>query len=140
LRKNNFIRFTLFSGVGWIIDLVTFSLLVNKFHIQPFYANFISSYIGITFVWFMALNAVFEKKNISYARYLLTYWTFQLFSITFYSELLNFIFVILQGNLPMILWTNSQELLSKIIVTPLNLFTNYIFMKNLTKLMKSHIN
>lgn len=131
-----FLFFALLSGIGWLFDFATFTLMIKVFDVTSFVANFVSSFVGVTFVWFASLKTVFGRTGAARGCFLFTYWGFQFLSILAYSQLLH----LLQGSLggvglPESL-TASLAIFSKIIVTPFNLVTNFIFMKCLTNYMR----
>lgn len=132
-----FLGFAALSGVGWLCDFLTFAFLVKFLAVPGSVANFVSSYVGVTFVWIFSLHAVFEvggpRKNI----FLLVYWAFQFFSISAYSALIQQGAIHLVRFGPGMFSQSDLLLLSKIIVTPFNRLTNFIFMKFLTGYMKS---
>ena len=131
-----FLRFLVLSGMGWLCDFATFTLLVKLFGVSGFVSNFVSSYVGVTFVWFTSLNTVFGRTGDSRGRFLFTYWGFQFVSILAYSQLLHWVidslfFVGLSGWLG-----NNSGLVAKVIITPFNLISNFLFMRWLTRFMK----
>ncbi len=129
-----FLKFIALSGIGWICDFLSFTILV-KFGMPDFAANFISSYIGVTFVWFTSLHRVFGHSGQVKSHFLFVYWSFQFISILAYSHFLHQ-FVVALYNLQMMQVLDSQlEIVAKIIITPFNLFTNFIFMTFLTRFM-----
>jgi putative flippase GtrA len=131
-----FAGFTLISGFGWLCDLLTFTLLVEAVHLQGNVANFVSSFVGVTFVWFMALNRVFLDSGPANHRFLLVYWCYQFASILAYSELLHAV----AAKLLQVPWSAiipvSLVIAAKILITPCNLVTNFLFMKLLTRHMR----
>ena len=130
-----FLRFLLLSGLGWLCDFAAFALLSRGFGVPPFAANFVSSYVGVTFVWFTSLGIVFQRAGSRQA--LLLYWGYQLVSILAYSQLLQAVAATLPAALPTA-WHATAPLAAKIVVTPLNLLTNFLFMKYLTRSMRPH--
>ena len=67
LRKLNsfsrsFLRFAAISGCGWLIDFCLMLAMVFLFSLNVGVANFISSFVAVTFVWLIALRVVFTKK------------------------------------------------------------------------------
>lgn len=140
INFSQFVSFSIVSAVGWILDLLTFVLLVNQFNIDSFYANFISSYVGVTFVWFVSLNAVFNFTELTSKRFLFTYWGFQLLSILFYSKLLSYLIILIDyySCFHFICVLDYPVIYAKIIMTPLNLITNFIFMKCFTISIKKN--
>lgn len=133
-----FLAFALLSGVGWLLDFMTFTALVKLGGVAPFAANVASSYVGVTFVWFASLRSVFGRTGGARGRFLAIYWGYQLASILLYSQLL---YLLAQALPPTALWValaGGAGVAAKIIVTPFNLMTNFVFMKFLTRFMRSH--
>lgn len=130
-----FLGFAMVSGVGWLCDMVTFTVLVRLLDTPAFLANFISSYAGVTFVWFVSLKMVFRRQGSGRNLFLLVYWGFQFISILGYSQLLH----VLAAALPQVTpWHGmpwDADIAAKIIITPFNLITNFIFMKLLVRHM-----
>jgi putative flippase GtrA len=132
-----FVLFVLISGVGWLLDLITFSFTTQAFDIPTSLANFLSSLLGVTYVWMIALRRVFNKPNFGFSRYLFIYWTYQLFSIFIYSILISIaVDTELVHTSDIILHTPS-EITAKLLLTAPNLLTNFIFMKFLTIFMNT---
>lgn len=79
---------------------------------------------------------VFRRSADGRNSFLFIYWGFQFVSILAYSHLLD----ILAGALPdaglPALASRNPETAAKIIVTPFNLITNFLFMKFLTRFMR----
>jgi hypothetical protein len=131
-KTPTFLIFTLVSGMGWLFDLLAYSSLILFFKADTSLSNFISSYIGITFVWFYSLKLIFKKEHFSqFAIWI--YWSYQFFSILLYSYLLHFVFIALISF--DIVYIN-EKLFAKLLVTPLNLVTNFIFMSFLMRKKK----
>nr|WP_274383220.1 GtrA family protein [Cupriavidus gilardii] len=129
--------FAALSGCGWICDFLTFTLLDKYLGAPPFAANFGSSYVGVTFVWFTSLKSVFGRSEPGQNRYIVVYWAFQFFSILAYSQVLSLLVNILQQS-SIAAWAASHlAIVAKIIITPFNLVTNYMFMKALSRFMRN---
>jgi putative flippase GtrA len=123
----NFSRFSLISGFGWLLDIFTY-LILTKHSCSPELSNFLSSFVGITFVWFVSLSTLFKSKVSNHGYSLLMYWGFQFISIFIYSKSLKIILFILTGYSDLgLIFTN--EIIAKILITPLNLITNYLFLR-----------
>lgn len=125
------VRFIALSGLGWLCDLATFTLLVRLAAWEAGAANIASSYAGVTLVWFASLKTVFRRAGDG--RFLLTYWGFQLLSILAYSHLLGLAATAAPSLGP---WDGYRPLAAKLFITPFNLITNFIFMKLLTRHMR----
>ncbi|WP_089724009.1 GtrA family protein [Candidatus Thiosymbion oneisti] len=131
-----FSAFAFLSGLGWLCDFGTYTLLVKVIDFPPHAANFVSSYVGVTFVWFTSLKSVFGTAGAFRGQFLVTYWVFQFLSISCYSLLLNLVAHFLQAQGAFGLPIGQPEILAKIIVTPVNLVTNFLFMKFLSLFMQ----
>jgi len=132
----SFLGFALIAGIGWLLDLLCFALLVKLSTVPPVLANMISSYVGVTFVWFASLRAVFKVGGLRNQLYLILYWGYQFLSISLYSWLIQYVAKALFDAEMWGLALSSMLLIAKIAVTPVNLVTNFIFMKYLTGFMK----
>ena len=133
---NLFLSFVLISGVGWLFDIASYTVLSQLLKMTPSYANFISSMVGVTYVWIVSLNRIFDRPEYGTSIYLPIYWGYQVISIFAYSVLISFVMVSdfsfkIGGMIGMPL-----TLVAKIIITIPNLLTNFIFMSFLTKFMK----
>lgn len=122
------VRFIALSGLGWLCDMATFALLVRLAGWDAAAANIASSYAGVTFVWFTSLKTVFQRAGAP--RFLLMYWAYQFVSILAYSQLL----ALTVAALPALgAWDGYRALAAKILITPFNLASNFLFMKVLTR-------
>ncbi|NYE61686.1 putative flippase GtrA [Duganella sp. 1224] len=130
-----FLGFLLLSGLGWLCDMLTYTALVRLAGVAPFAANVVSSYVGVSFVWFTSLGTVFRRSGAGSGRFLLLYWGYQFLSIMAYSQLLQLTAaaVASHAGVPAL----HSALAAKIIVTPFNLVTNFLFMKVLTRHMRA---
>lgn len=132
-----FLGFVFLSGIGWLCDFVTFTLLVKLINVPNFIANFISSYVGVTFVWFTSLKMVFKRSGEGRSTFLLVYWGFQFASILTYSQLLHMAASALQDVDLLAQINHNLEIAAKIIVTPFNLVTNFLFMTFMARFMRN---
>ena len=130
-----FFGFATLSGVGWLLDMATYSLAVRVFGVPVFLANFVSSYVGVTFVWFTSLKTVFKQQGGGHSVYLPIYWGFQFFSILIYSQLLHLLTDAMSGLTLVAGMRIYVGIIAKIVITPFNLVTNFIFMKLLVRFM-----
>lgn len=130
---NRFIKFATISGFGYLIDVILFVILTTNFQLITGFANVISSGIAITFVWFVSTHSGVVFVVDKHGRLLVLYWAYQILSIIFYSSLINYLATI-DTNLKSIPEVAlNGPLLAKVITTPANLFTNYIFIRLLTR-------
>ena len=130
-----FLGFATLSGVGWLLDMLTYSLVVRVLDVPVFFANFASSYVGVTFVWFTSLKTVFKQQSSGHSVYLPIYWGFQFFSILIYSQLLHLLTDAMRGMAFFSAMHIYIGIIAKIVITPFNLVTNFLFMKLLVRFM-----
>lgn len=131
-----FLGFILISGVGWLLDMASYVGLSQLFAAPPSYANFISSMVGVTYVWIIALNRLFDRREYSRSIYLPIYWCYQAISILAYSLLITIVAASASNLKIDQIFDTPSSLVAKVIITGPNLITNFIFMSFLTKLMK----
>lgn len=132
-----FCRFVLLSGLGWLCDFTTFTVLVKCLGVPGFWANIISSYVGVTFVWFTSLRSVFGKIDATPVHFLFIYWIYQLVSILSYSQLINELVGIRVLSSSHFLFMSQPVICAKLVVTPFNLVTNFLFMKLFIRFLKN---
>lgn len=124
-----FLKFFLLSGVGWLIDIFTFFVLTEFVSTSVVIANYISSFFGLTFVLFSSRKAIFDDATGWNSRQSFSYLCYHFLSISVYSfslgALAGFLINWLGGHNILI----SAALVAKLIITPLNLVTNYIFIR-----------
>jgi putative flippase GtrA len=135
-KFEQFLGFVILSGLGWLCDFGTYTCLVALSDISPFVLNFISSYVGVTFVWYTSLKRVFRATGPVNGPFLIAYWAFQLVSILAYSKLLIIVVSLLKAESVSMEPVGQPAVLAKIIVTPATLLTNFLFMKTLTRFMR----
>lgn len=130
-------RFAIISGLGWLIDLSVMTLLVAA-GVSIFVANLISAGIAITFVFFAAQNRIFAGiGGFLYAKFAI-YLFYQALAVPLASglihELAHFFLSAGLGDLyPVSLLalpirTALVSIVAKVIVTPLTLYSNFVFM------------
>lgn len=134
-----FMSFLIVSGVGWILDLVSYTALTQAFSLPAAHGNFISSMIGITYVWIVALKRVFNRRGAGKYIFLPIYWGYQTLSILAYSVLISFVVVESKDFRLDQAVMIPVAVLAKLLVTPANLLTNFMFMAVLTKFMSAKI-
>ena len=119
------------SGIGWVLDFCTFTLL-GLVSSNLILNNTISSWVGVTFVFCVATRYVFKNSNHLHLKYII-YIVYQVLLIYMISKLLNAINIVLAGY-----FTNSRliavlPIIAKIIVTPITMILNFIVMKGIIK-------
>lgn len=134
-----FLGFVLISGIGWLLDMMSYIFFSQILGIKPPYANFISSMVGVTYVWFLAINRLFDRRKYGRSHYLFIYWGYQMVSILGYSALISVVAAsVFNSNISEIVGI-PPNLVGKIIITAPNLFSNFIFMKILTRFMRPRL-
>lgn len=124
------IKFFGISGIGWLIDMVIFTALTNL-EVNTILSNIISSLVAVTFVYFTSTKKIFINKNekINLNKKYVVYVIYQVLMILASSTLIGLI------NNGIILYINYEiflkysKIIAKILVTPLTMICNFIFMK-----------
>jgi putative flippase GtrA len=129
-----FLRFAFLSGIGWLCDIGTYAILVESELASPAVANFVSSFVGVTFVYVTSLRFVFGRARGQAFYFILIYWGYHLLSTLTYSGILRFLVPLMGDGLWALV---TPALLAKIVITPFNLLTNYIFMSLLGCYMRA---
>lgn len=131
-----FLIFGILSGIGWLLDLSTFVFLTKVCSVPISYANIASSYVGITFVWFASIKKVFRAYSGRWGGALFVYWAYQAVSILFYSGLIAYCANRLPGLYTTDAIVRNAGVICKVLATPVNLVTNFIFMKALSVIIE----
>jgi putative flippase GtrA len=131
-----FLGFVLISGVGWLLDIISYAILLQITGMKSEYANFISSMVGVTYVWFNSLSKLFDRRDYGRSHYLPIYWGYQGTSILSYSILISIVATSGFNSKISEFFGIPLSIFAKVIITIPNLLTNFIFMSILTKFMK----
>lgn len=126
-----FLKFSLVSGIGWIIDFGVYFLAILLVRVEPFYANLVSAGLAVSFVFFISIYKIFLKEHRFLIGGFLLYLVYQACAIYLASFLISYSTEI---------WTEYSHFetrlipyFSKIIITPITLLINYLFMRFLTR-------
>lgn len=123
------IRFFGLSGIGWLLDFGTYTLL-GIICANLFLNNVISSWVGVTFVFFFATKKVFQNNSkISLKWKYLIYLVYQCILIFFVSFLLKEIDAFIVSKVSVELILKFSSILAKIIITPITMILNFFVMK-----------
>lgn len=127
------IRFIGLSGIGWILDFTTYTVL-GVISANLVLNNTISSWVGVTFVFLLSTRIVFKNKSKiplkwKYVIYLL----YQCVLIFFISKLLNRVNVYLLTHVALAVVKNFSTIISKILVTPITMVLNFVVMKGVVE-------
>lgn len=117
------------SGIGWILDLCTYTIL-GFLSADLVVNNTISSWVGVTFVFIFATRKVFKNNSRiplgwKYAVYLL----YQCVLIFFISMLLNTINTVIVDHIMIAFVQRFSTIISKCLVTPITMSLNFFVMK-----------
>ena len=125
------IQFIGISGIGWILDFLTFTSL-GFVSDNLILNNTISSWVGVTFVFCCATRKLFiNNSKISLKCKYLIYLVYQCILIFFVSKALNEINIGLLSYCTIDLVLRFSAILSKILVTPITMVLNFIVMKGI---------
>lgn len=123
-----------FSGIGWILDFTTYTIL--SFWIENLMlVNIISSAVGVTFVFIFSTHKVFIKNNSKvpiWGKYLI-YLAYQVGLVYVMSLLLSAINDFIVQTFTWELIQKGSAIISKILVTPITMVVNFIIMKILVE-------
>lgn len=125
------IRFVGLSGIGWILDFCTYTVL-GIWSTNLFLNNMISSWVGVSFVFFFATRKVFQNNSkISLKWKYLIYLVYQFVLILISSKILSGIDVFIVKNIGVELIVNFSSIIAKILVTPITMVLNFFVMKGI---------
>lgn len=130
-------RFAIISGLGWLIDLSVMTLLVSA-GVSVFLANLTSAGLAISFVFFAAQNRVFiDNGRFLFAKFA-AYFLYQAIAVPVASALIQKLALVLLAAAPDGLFAlfhipDGQRLTvvsvaAKMAITPLTLYSNFLFM------------
>lgn len=126
-------KFIFISGIGWLIDFSLFSFFINYWKGPISALNMCSSIIAATFVYFTSTYKIFKVNDSSINKKYYLYVAYQLISISIFSFFIEWLSMFLfHSQYKFVLL--GPELVTKILITPLNLVTNFIFINFLLKL------
>jgi putative flippase GtrA len=127
--------FVAISGVGWIIDFSVYTIL-TLVGVSAGIANFLSALPAITFVFFLATKKTFRRNmgGVSLVWKYVLYVLYQLVLLTGVSYLNQTLFDLLHGTLAEgTLLYQYCALLTKVMITPITVFCNFIVLKRLAE-------
>ena len=123
------IRFVGLSGIGWLLDFAVYtalSFLSENLALN----NMISSLVGASFVFIFSTRFVFrDSHRIPLIFKYIIYVLYQLVLIYLISQLLAWVNSVILAIFSMKLIVGLSALLSKMIVTPITMLTNFIVTK-----------
>lgn len=117
------------SGVGWILDFIVYMAL-GRVSADLVINNFISSGVGVTFVFLTATIKVFKNNSkIPLKLKYIIYLGYQCGLIFFISKLLNIMNLFILTHVDWAMITMYANIWSKIFVTPITMVLNFCVMK-----------
>ena len=135
LLFNQVIGFVAISGAGWIIDFSVYTVL-TLVGVPAGIANFLSALPAITFVFFLATRKTFRRNpgGISLVWKYVIYVLYQLVLLTGVSFLNQALFDLLRNTFAQgTLLYQYCALLTKVMITPITVFCNFIVLKRLAE-------
>ena len=94
--------------------------------------NFISPWVGVTFVFIFATRKIFENNSrIDLKWKYLIYIVYQVLLIFLVSKLLGLIDSFIVSNISLAVVTRFSAIIAKILVTPITMILNFFVMKGL---------
>ena len=119
------------SGIGWILDFCTYTVL-GFLSENLVLNNFISSWVGVTFVFIFATRKIFmNNSRIPLKWKYLIYIAYQFVLIFLVSILLGKIDGLITEYVAVGIILKFSFIISKIIITPITMVLNFFVMKGL---------
>ena len=123
------VRFVGLSGIGWILDFITYTVL-GLISANLVLNNSVSSWVGVTFVFVFATSKVFKNNSkISLKWKYIIYILYQVLLIFFISKVLVIVNGIIVTYAQCELLLRFSSTMAKIIVTPITMTLNFLVMK-----------
>ena len=129
-------KFTLISGCGWLLDVLTLLSLVAM-GASFFAANLVGALVGVSLVFLFAQRRVFNATHAGKIRWrlFLPYLAWQAVAILLASALVDLVAILLTPAASALAAWSASAIpaaviaagLAKIIVTPLTLYANFLF-------------
>lgn len=125
------LKFFGISGIGWLIDVMIYTILTNLLNIHITIANIFSSFVAVTFVFLTSTRRLFiNNSKINLKSKYIIYILYQVILVLTTSYLMSLLKTALLG-FDIAFITNNINLTVKIIITPITMCINFIVMKNL---------
>lgn len=129
------IKFTLISGMGFILDFGVYLILTGLIKLPIIYANMISAVPAITYVFFMSTKKVFNKRKSRIdikIKYVL-YFIYQIILVLLVSSLAQLIYDNSIQVLTKPIIINNLKIIIKLLITPITMMCNFMVMKILSE-------
>lgn len=131
---NQFLKFLMVSGIGWLIDFVIFYIISGLLHCSVMISNIISTIPAFSFVFIVSTRKIFNKSNgrISIVLKYVIYFAYQIILVLTVSAIGQNIYELLI-KLNLLLDESLLKLTAKILITPITICCNFIMLKLLTE-------
>ena len=132
-------KFVGLSGVGWLIDMAVYTLLVAGFAVGAFSANLVSGVCGAIFAFLTANRFVFAGSLDRLSTKLTLYILYTITQIVVASALVEAVARGLQYGAEHFRYSTASSILAiaaKCLVTPLTLVANYFVARSLSRRTK----
>lgn len=132
-----FMRFAGLSGLGWLIDISIFLILVSVFNLDQFKANMVSSCIAALGVFLLSRELIFRKVSKLLLLRVAIYLAYTLVTIVVASMIISILVPILSPLADNIIGEWALLVISgaaKIIVTPPQLILNFYMSRFISEL------
>ena len=133
-----FLRFVLVSGVGWLIDFAIYTALTKALRFPVVGANYLSSLVSVTFVFFVSTEKVLENRpgRLSMPQKYLLYVGYQVVLVTavsFLAAWLDRLLAALRFVQAAPLLAENTKLLAKLLITPVTMLCNFFVLRRITE-------
>lgn len=124
-------KFTVISGIGWLIDFFVYTCLSIYVNIPVTIANMISSLPAITFVFCFATSKIFaaKKSRVSLKFKYCIYLAYQVVLVMIVSMVAGWMYAFGVEILNQVMDTAYLKVGVKCLITPITMCCNFIFMK-----------
>ena len=128
-------QFLITSGIGFILDFITYTILTQKFGFRVATANILSSIVGATFAFIVSTHKIFDTNKtriplyLKYVMYIL-YQMVLILAVSFLGEYLN---TLLTQNVDIAFINQNRKLICKVLITPITMTCNFLVMKAISE-------
>ena len=122
-----------FSGIGWILDFITYTSLAFV-GLDLFFCNIMGAVLGVTFVFIFSTRYLFKNtENCPLWIKYLVYIIYEIILICLVSKLLVSVNTFIISNLHFAFVNEFSVIFSKMLVTPITMVMNFLAMKILVE-------
>lgn len=124
-------QFLITSGIGFILDFITYTVLTQHFGFRVFTANCLSSIVGASFAFIVSTRKIFDTNKTRiplWGKYVL-YILYQLVLIFLISKLGDYLDGLLVTNIQFQLVQQYHKLICKVLITPITMTCNFLVMR-----------